>query len=457
MKIKPDLRAQDLSSKIDDVIDLAIAKVLATHQRWTYEDGSPVVTVKGQYESRSWTDWTRGFFIGQALLLFDLTEDEQLLELGRDRSLAWMESHISHTGVHDHGFNILSTYGNLHRLILEERIDGSQGLRDVCNLALKMSGAVQAMRYQTTNTGKGYIYSFNGPHSLFADTIRSMRSMVLGHHLGHHLLGEGEKEINLFQRAIEHALTTAEFNVYYGEGRDVFDIAGRVVHESIFNTNDGQYRCPSTQQGYSPFTTWTRGASWVICGFAELLEYFPHADDAEFEPFGGKSAVQEIFERVLQVTCDYYIDGYTYQDGIPLWDTGAPNAFQLPDYDSSVSNPFNDYEPVDSSAAAITAQGLLRYGLYLQQAGDDKGSLYISAGLTVADTLFSEPYLSTDKTHEGLILHSNYHHPRGFDHIPDGSKVPCGESTMWGDYHALELALLIKRLEQGSSMSFFAS
>lgn len=455
MKINPDLTPKHLTSKMDTVIDLALSKVLATHQRWQFQDGSPVVTVKGKYESRSWTDWTRGFFIGQALLLFDFTEDEKLLKLGRDRTLAWMSSHISHTGVHDHGFNILSTYGNLHRLILEGRINDHAGLLDVCELALKMSGAVQAMRYQTTNTGKGYIYSFNGPHSLFADTIRSMRSLVVSHHLGHHLLGEGEKEINLFRRAIEHALTTAEFNVYYGEGRDVFDIAGRVVHESIFNTNDGQYRCPSTQQGYSPFTTWTRGASWVICGFAELLEYLPHAAEEEFELFGGKSVVQEIFERVLQVTCDYYIDGYTYQDGIPLWDTGAPNAHQLNDYCSSDSNPFNDYEPVDSSAAAITAQGLIRYGIYLQQAENDKGSYYVSAGLTVADTIFSEPYLSADKTHEGLILHSNYHHPRGFDYIPDGRKVPFGEATMWGDYHALELALLIKRLAHHSSVSFF--
>ena len=30
----------------------------------------------------------------------------------------------------------------------------------------------------------GYVYSFNGPQSLFADTIRSMRSLVVAHQLG---------------------------------------------------------------------------------------------------------------------------------------------------------------------------------------------------------------------------------------------------------------------------------
>ena len=65
-------------------------------------------------------------------------------------------------------------------------------------------------------------------------------------------MGEGDVAINLLERLIQHSQTTAKYNVYYGEGRDAYDISGRVVHESIFNTNDGNFRCPSTQQGYSP-------------------------------------------------------------------------------------------------------------------------------------------------------------------------------------------------------------
>lgn len=454
MKIDVDLTVDHLLPKIDRIIELATHKVLSLHQRWTYDDGSPVITVKGRYESRSWTDWTRGFFIGQLLLLYEMTHSKQLLELGVERTQSWMTSHISHTGVHDHGFNILSTYGNLRRLILQGDAQSHKYLLSVCDLALKLSGAIQAIRYQPTNTGLGYIYSFNGPHSLFADTIRSMRSLVVSYHLGHHLLSEGEEEINLLHRAIEHALTTAEFNVYYGDRRDAFDIAGRVAHESIFNINDGQYRCPSTQQGYSPFTTWTRGASWIICGYAELIEFLVEVDPEEFESFGGRAHVIRCFEHVLNVTCDYYIDGYTFLDGIPLWDTGAPNAHQLPNYDDTISDPFNNIEPVDSSAAAITAQGLLRYGIYLNNIDQD-GTRYIGAGLTVANTLFSEPYLSTDTAHEGLVLHSNYHHPRQFDYVPKGYNVPCGEATMWGDYHALELALLIQRIGNENHLKFW--
>jgi len=42
-----------------------------------------------------------------------------------------------------------------------------------------------------------YIYSFNGPHSLFVDTIRSCRILVISHLLGHVLKSENDSEINL--------------------------------------------------------------------------------------------------------------------------------------------------------------------------------------------------------------------------------------------------------------------
>ena len=63
--------------------------------------------------------------------------------------------------------------------------------------------------------------------------------------------------------------------------------------------------------------------------------------------------------------------------------------------------------------------------------------------------MFSEPYLSTNPRHQGLILHSIYHRPNGWDYIAPGQKVPNGESSMWGDYHARELALLILREARG--------
>ncbi len=456
MHIQSDLTPQALLPKITRFAELAGPKILSLHESWDPGRGSPVITANGQYTSRSWTDWTSGFFIGLAILQYDLVGDTTFLEIGRAKTRLLMAPHVSHLGVHDHGFNNVSTYGNLRRLMLAERIPYDAYELHFYELALKLSGAIQAARYSTTNTGKGYICSFNGPHSLFADTIRSLRSLMLAHQLGHVLMGEGEERIDLLHRALEHAETTAAFNVYFGSGRDIYDVPGRVAHESIFNTRDGQYRCPSTQQGYSPFSTWTRGAAWIILGYAEQLEFIQTIDDGALEAFGGRAGVDEAFLRVLRATCDYYIDHYSCRDGIPFWDTGAPALTQLGDYRRSASDPFNDYEPVDSSAAAITAQGLIRLGRTLSQRGaETEGARYLGAGLTIAATIFSEPYLSTDPDHQGLLLHNAYHRPNGWDAMAEERKVPSNESSMWGDYHAMELALLIARMAEGHYLTFF--
>ncbi|MBP6508415.1 MAG: glycosyl hydrolase, partial [Opitutaceae bacterium] len=364
----------------------------------------------------------------------------------------------------------VSTYGNLRRLMFEGKIPFNQHELDYTEIALKASGAVQAARHAPTNVKtpwspvkgapglvpSGYIYSFNGPQSLFSDTIRSMRSLVVAHQLGHVLMGEGDKPINLLHRAIEHAATTARFNVFFGQGRDSYDVRGRVAHESIFNRNDGQFRCPSTQQGYSAFTTWTRGAAWIICGYAEQIEFLETVKGSDLDAVGGRRAVTSLFLETARAAADYYIDGYSALDGVPYWDSCALNTHKQGDFTKKKADPFNAHEPVDSSAAAITAQGLLRLGNYLSANGDKVGGKkYFQAGLTIANTLFAEPYLSTDKKHQGLLLHSVYHRPNGWDHIPQGQKVPCGESSMWGDYHAMELALLISRLAAGQYHTFF--
>ncbi len=470
MKINATLTPAKLQPKLTRLFELAGQKIDLVNKSWNPAQGTPVFTIKGKYTSRGWTEWTQGFQFGMAFLQYDATGEERYLQLGREKTLKHMASHVSHVGVHDHGFNNVSTYGNLRRLLLEGRASGSSDEIHYTELALKVSGAVQAARFAPTNATapwsplegspgvapSGYVYSFNGPQSLFADTIRSMRSLVVAHQLGHVLMGEGDKPINLLHRAVTHAATTARFNVFFGQGRDSYDVRGRVAHESVFNRNDGQFRCPSSQQGYSPFTTWTRGAAWIICGYAEQLEYLDSIQGSDLDAVGGRRAVTDLFLETARATSDYYIDGYSALDGVPYWDSAALNTHKLGDFTAAPADPFNAHEPVDSSAAAIAAQGFIRLGLYLQAKGETKaGKRYLQAGLTVADTLFTDTYLGTDPKHQGLLLHSVYHRPNGWDHVAKGQKVPNGEACLWGDYHAMELALLIQRLAAGKYLTFF--
>ncbi len=438
------------------LFEISAEKVMRLQKEWDPARGAPVFTVNGKYTSRGWTEWTQGFQFGSAILQFDAAGDESFLRMGREAVVKYMAPHVSHVGVHDHGFNNMSTYGNLLRLMRDGRIPETSWEKNFYELALKVSGAVQAARWTDLGNNQGFIYSFNGPHSLFADTVRSLRSLAVAHQLGHVLMGERDSRISLLERLLRHAQTTARYNVYYGEGRDAYDVRGRVAHESIFNVNDGSYRCPSTQQGYSPFSTWTRALAWVLLGYSEQLEFLSTLSKESFDPFGGKESVLSQFLRAARAVADYYI-AQTPTDGIPYWDTAAPGLVNMGNFLERPADPFNEFEPVDSSAAVIAAQGLVRLGTYLAYSGskEEDGGRYLKAGLTVARTVLMEPYLNADSNHQGLILHSVYHRPNGWDFIPPGSTIPHGEASMWGDYHARELGLMLLRMAENRPYHVF--
>lgn len=449
LKINFHLTAKKLQPRLEKVFELSAAKINRLQERWPSTAGSPVFTIKGKYTTRGWTEWTQGFQFGSCLLQFDATGDRAFLEQGRTATVGRMASHVSHVGVHDHGFNNISTYGHLLRLMHEGRIETNGWERNFYEVALKISGAVQAARWTRISPELGYVYSFNGPHSLFCDTIRSMRVLAVSHLLGHRLMAEKDTAICLLTRMLQHIETTLRYNVYFGEGRDIYDVRGRVAHEAVFNVNDGSYRCPNTQQGYSPFSTWMRGLAWILLGCAEQLAFIATRRQTEFTGGFAKTKFLKRLEDAAQAVADFWL-AMTPTDGIPYWDTGAPGLAKMGDYRARVSDPFNPHEPVDSSAAAIAAQGLIRLGNYLCEIGTTKPGLkYRQAGLTMASHLFEEPYLSRNPQHEGLILHSVYHRPNGWDYQPKGSKVPNNESSMWGDYHARELALLLLREATG--------
>src|SRR3954470_7653599 len=274
MNIKTDLSARSLAPAIERVFELATTKVRSIEETWDPAGGAPVFTVEGRYTSRGWTEWTQGFQYGCAILAFDVTGEGAMLEIGRERTVRRMMPHVTHIGVHDHGFNNLSTYGNLRRLMREGRIKKDQWEMAFYEMAIKASGAVQAARWSPTHDGLGYVYSFNGPQSLFVDTMRTIRIMGVAHQLGHVLMGENDAKINLLDRAVTHALATAKYICFDGTSEHTYDVRGRTAHEALFNRNDGRFRARSTQQGYSPFSTWTRGLAWAMLGYAEQLEFY---------------------------------------------------------------------------------------------------------------------------------------------------------------------------------------
>ncbi len=116
--------------------------------------------------------------------------------------------------------------------------------------------------------------------------------------------------------AIAHADTTMKHFI---------DSDGAVRHICRFNPQTGEFMDSIGGQGYSPVSSWSRGASWAIYGFAMAYRYTHNKEYLETA-----KKVAKFF--VSQIQDDY----------IPAWDFRAPNK-----------------ETKDSSAGAIAASGML--------------------------------------------------------------------------------------------------
>ena len=226
-----------------------------------------------------------------------------------NRPFERMAHHITHVGVHDHGFNNVCTYGNLWRLMDEGRIPETRG-----------SDRLLRTRAQTHRRGAGRPLDGHRRRRrvhLFVQraALALCRHDPLAAARWRFRTGSGtsswarrDLKISLLGRLIEHARATAKYNVYYGEGRDYYDVRGRVAHESVFNMNNGDYRCPNSQQGYAPFSTWTRGLAWIMCGYPEELELLATLPDEELAPFGGRADIEAMMLKAARATCDFYLN-----------------------------------------------------------------------------------------------------------------------------------------------------
>src|SRR5438045_7249773 len=122
IKINTTITAPDLQIKLKRFWQLSEEKIYLIEKNFDNSKASPVFTIDGKYTTRGWTEWTQGFQYGSAILQYDATDEKSFLELGRTKTVGAMAPHISHIGVHDHGFNNVSTYGNLLRLMKEGKI-----------------------------------------------------------------------------------------------------------------------------------------------------------------------------------------------------------------------------------------------------------------------------------------------------------------------------------------------
>ena len=382
MRILQDIDEKELRGKIERAFDLGVAQLEKTLSKWPAGKPAPVYTQRGAWTRPDsiWTDWCPGFYAGMMWLAFERTQESKWREAAEVHTRA-LESRKFDRDVHDLGFIFMTTADRWHRSLDE----GDATKRWLADL-LVTAGTIQSFRWKDTGEDH-YIYSFNGSQSLFIDTMMNIGLLFRAHDLG------ASKEV--YRRAVTHAKTTEKYLVRK-KGRRLMDREGMVVHEAIFNPARGEFRNLSSQQGYSPFTCWARGLAWAIYGFTDTYLY----------------TRDTLFLETAERCAGYYLD-QTPDDGVPFWDYGAPG---IPN------------EPVDSSAAAITACAFWKLK---DVEGVRRGAAtYRRAALSILSTLTGREFLcESDPRCEGLLRHGVYHRPMNWG---------VDECVMWGDYFFME-------------------
>ena len=272
-------------------------------------------------------------------------------------------------------------------------------------------------------------------------------------------MGEGDKPISLLGRLLQHAEATARYNVYFGKGRDTYDVRGRVAHESIFNLNDGAYRCPSSQQGYSPFTTWTRGLAWVICGYAEQLEFL--ATPAGARPSPAWATRDQVLARFLRGRRGHrrlLHRQHARPTASPTGTPARPGLAQLGDYLGRARRPVQrararrqlrrrHRRPGPAPPRQLPRRARRgRQGQPLPAGRPHRGPHALRRALPLAPTPTTRACCCTPSTTG----------PTAGTTCPTAARSPAANRRMWGDYHARELALLLLRqAENRPYLKFF--
>ena len=342
-----------------------------------YPDFYPMYTHNGVWlhEGQAWTHWCDGFLPGMMWIFHKRSES------GSPEAAFWLEQAIRYTkpleprkedrDVHDLGFIFMSTYYRWLQFTRDPQVKS----------VILEAGRTLALRFQENGQ---YLRSFVAENSIFIDIMMNVGIVFWT------ARETGDRKLR--DVALRHCLTTRRVLVR-GDGS--------TAHEGIFDMETGEFLRQTTQQGYRGDSCWSRGLAWSLYGFAACHEY----------------SRDPRFLETAQACADYYIT-HTSADGIPPWDFNAP-----PDKRSLV----------DTSAAAITASGLLR--LCRLATDPIKGHLYWSTALLILRNLCQKYLAKPDKRWEGILKGGVYHIHK---------ELGVDESVMWGEYffiEALEQAL----------------
>jgi len=322
--------------------------------------------------------WTSGFYPGSLWYLYEYTNEEKFkTEAIQKTSLIEPEKY--NTGTHDLGFMLYCSFGNGYKFT------GNANYKDIMitasnSLISRFNGSV------------GLIKSWDNPQWEFPVIVDNMMNLELLFWTSEVTNNQKYKNI-----AVSHANKTMKYH---------YRKDGSVFHVLDFGPQTGEVLEKTTAQGYSDESSWARGQSWGLYGYA--LTY--------------RETGNEKYLKHAKKIADFLIHHPTLpEDKVPYWDYDAP---KIP----------NAYR--DASAGAIMASALIELSRYVEE---DLSSEYLQTAKTILNTLSSDKFRARLGQNGGFILK----HSVGSKPADSEVDVPL----VYADYYYIEALLRFMHLQ----------
>jgi unsaturated chondroitin disaccharide hydrolase len=324
--------------------------------------------------------WTSGFFPGQLWLLYQATGSPQWLAAARQWTapLASQASSVDRIDPTDIGFIIGTSFGNGYRLT---------GDATYKNVLLTAGKSLASLYNSKVRAVRSWAFPPFQPPSHFAVIVDSM--MTLGPLQWGAGSGGSPTWVGI---AATHAQTVTT-NLVRPDG-SAFQVAG-------FNPTTGALMSQGTFSGFSDTSTWARGQAWALYGFVQAYQ----------------TSDNPAFLTTAEDVANYFVGELLADDTwIPPWDFDAPGT-----------------QPVDTSAAAIAADGL------------------VMLSKVAGTSALKASYLQDAENILGSLSSSYLGGPSGESVLFDGLPGKGGTNTalIYGDYYFTEALLRLQNVLDG--------
>ncbi len=339
-------------------------KIVCMHEK--LGESVPWYSTEGCYKEAAEDFWVSGFWPGMLWIMYDMTGKDFYKDAawqwdGRLEGCFVRESNMHH----DVGFQFLPT------AVIKYKLTGD---REAKRRGLFAANFL-AGRF---NPAGGFLRAWNQNKTGWSIIDSTMNLSLL------FWAAEESGDARFFHTAKIHADTVLKYFIRPD---------GSVNHIVVFDPVSGEMQKSLGGQGYDSNSSWSRGQAWAIYGMANVCRYT------------GERRFLDAAKRVA-----HYFLANLEACGLPCWDFRVPNREQ---------------EPLDSSAAAIAASGLLEIA---EMTSDDDG-FYRKAAVRMINCLTEQCAVLDDPEYQGLLLHGTGNKP-----AEEQVDVPL----IYGDYFYLE-------------------